>query len=187
MTETTGAAAESQPEPYPEPYPEPWMRGTHTELDPVRRAVVHALELAEEDARRWAVGLSEEALFRRFEGLPSVAFHLRHIVRSLDRLLTYAEGGGLRETQIAELATEHAFSSASAVIEEFVDGMKRAKERVASTQPECFAEARGIGRKRLPTTMVGLLIHCADHTQRHAGQMVTTAKLAVARSGNGTV
>ena len=156
---------------------EPWMRGTHPELDPLRRAVVHALELAEEDARRWCFGLGEQALFRTFAGLPSVAFHLRHTVRSLDRLLTYAEGSGLSEAQRAELATEHVPGSARGLFEEFTQGMKRSKERVAATLPESFNEVQGIGRKRLPTTVGGLLIHCAEHTQRHAGQMVTTAKL----------
>ncbi len=156
---------------------EPWMRGTHPELDPLRRAVVHALEQAEEDARRWCFGLGEEALFRAFAGLPSVAFHLRHTVRSLDRLLTYAEGRGLSEAQRAELASEHDLGSAGAVFEEFVEGMERAKERVALTRVENLGEARGIGWRRLPTTVAGLLIHCAEHTQRHAGQMVTTAKL----------
>jgi len=33
----------------------------------------------------------------------------------------------------------------------------------------------------LPTTVGGLLVHVADHTQRHVGQAVTTAKIVVAQ------
>ncbi len=156
---------------------EPWMRGTHGELDPLRRGVVHALELAGEDAARWCVALEEAALFARPLELPSPAFHLRHIVRSLDRLLTYAEDRSLDERQLVALETEMARSSAEAVWREFDMGLARAMERVAAFAPASYEQARGIGRKQLPTTVGGLLIHCAEHTQRHAGQMVTTAKV----------
>jgi len=78
---------------------EPWLRGTLTEVEPVRRAVLHALELAGEDVERWCEGLSEEEMFARPFGLPPVAFQLRHIVRSLDRLLTYAEIGTVTSSE----------------------------------------------------------------------------------------
>ncbi len=160
---------------------EPWMRGTLTEVEPVRRAVLHALELAGEDVARWGEGLSEEEMFARPVGLPHVAFQLRHIVRSLDRLLTYAEGWSLDEEQLASLKTEMSEGPAAAVMEEFRVGLARAMERVRAVDPETFAEPRGVGRKMLPTTVTGLLIHCADHTQRHVGEMATTVK--VARAG----
>lgn len=157
---------------------EPWMRGTHGELDPLRRGVVHALEQAGEDGERWAAGLTAEQMHRRVAGLPSVAFHLRHTVRSLDRLLSYAEDRALDEGQLAALATEgEAAEAPEAVLAEFRAGLASAAERVRQFRPEQFSEARGIGRKRLPTTVAGLLIHCAEHTGRHVGQMVTTAKL----------
>jgi uncharacterized damage-inducible protein DinB len=157
--------------------PEPWMRGTHEELDGVRRAVVHALELAEEDAERWCAGLSDKAMFARPGELAPVAFHLRHMARSLDRLLTYAEDRALDDVQLAALGTEMDPGTATEVLQEFRVGLSEAKERVGAFRPEQYGEARGIGRKRLPTTVGGLLIHCAEHTQRHAGQMVVTAKL----------
>jgi len=78
---------------------EPWLRETLLELDPVRRGVLHALELAREDVTRWTEGLVEEELEARPFGLPSVGFQMRHMVRSLDRLLTYAEGRSLSEGQ----------------------------------------------------------------------------------------
>ena len=156
---------------------EPWMRGTHAELDPVRRAVVHALEQAEEDAERWCTGLNDETMFATPNGPPSMAFHLRHMARSLDRLLTYAEGRGLDTVQLAALQTEGVPGSSEEVLREFRDGLIAAKRRVKVVDPAAYAESRGIGRKQLPTTVAGLLIHCAEHTQRHSGQMVTTAKL----------
>jgi uncharacterized damage-inducible protein DinB len=156
---------------------EPWMRGTHEELDVVRRAVVHALELAGEDVERWCSGLSDEGMFARPFGLASVAFHLRHMARSLDRLLTYAEGRMLDEAQLERLGSEMAAGSAAEVLAEFRDGLQRAKARLRAFAPQSYAEARGVGRARLPTTVGGLLIHCAEHTQRHVGQAVTTAKV----------
>jgi hypothetical protein len=161
---------------------EPWMRGTLTEVEPVRRAVVHALELAEEDVAWWCEGLGDEAMFARPFELPHVAFHLRHIVRSLDRLLTYAEARQLDEGQLAALRTEMDGGTADEVMGEFRVGLKRAMGRVMAIDPRTFGEARGVGRKMLPTTVAGLLIHCAEHTQRHVGQMVTTVKVVKARN-----
>jgi hypothetical protein len=157
--------------------PEPWLRGTLGEVEPVRRAVLHALELAGEDAVRWCVGLSDSEMFARPLGLPPVAFQMRHMVRSLDRLLTYAEGWQLSEEQMGALRTEMDGGSAAEVWAEFRLGMERALVRVRAVAPERFGEVRGVGRRLLPSTVAGVLIHCAEHTQRHAGQMVTTAKV----------
>jgi uncharacterized damage-inducible protein DinB len=166
------------------PEPEPWLRGTLVEVEPVRRAVLHALQLAVEDAERWCVPLNEAELFARPHGLPPVAFHLRHIARSLDRLLSYAEDQPLAHAQLAALRSEmEPGGSAAAVLTEFREGLARAMQRVRDIAPGTFAAARGVGRKQLPTTVAGLLIHCAEHTQRHVGQMVTTAKMCAATAG----
>jgi uncharacterized damage-inducible protein DinB len=157
------------------------MRGTHGELDAVRRGVIHALELAEEDVMKWCGGLSDEAMFARPGGVAPVAFHLRHIARSLDRLLTYAEGRSLDEVQLAALKTEMEPGTAISALNEFRKDIRSAKERVRAFAPESYEEARGVGRKQLPTTVGGLLIHCAEHTSRHVGQAVTTAKLVTSR------
>ncbi len=139
--------------------------------------MVHALELAAEDVERWCGGLTDAQMFARPHGLAPVAFHLRHIARSLDRLLTYAEGMALDEAQLALLKTEMTEGSAAEVLREFRDGVWAAKERVRHFEPVSYLEARGIGRKQLPTTVGGLLIHCAEHTSRHVGQAVTTTKV----------
>ncbi len=156
---------------------EPWMRGTHEDLDPLRRAVVHALELTEEDVARWCGGLTDEQMFARPAGIAPVAFHLRHIARSADRLLTYAEDRWLDDDQLAALHGEMTSGTAKCVLEEFRAGMAEAKKRVVAIQEKRYEDARGIGRKRLPTTVGGLLIHLAEHTQRHTGQAITTAKI----------
>jgi uncharacterized damage-inducible protein DinB len=159
---------------------EPWLRGTLTEVEPVRRALLHSLEMAYEDAELWCEGLDEEEMFARPAELPSVAFQLRHIVRSLDRLLSYAEGQQLSDVQIAALESEMDTGSRADVWQEFRAGLESAEARVRAIQPQSFHEIRGVGRKMLPTTVVGLLIHCAEHTQRHVGQMVTTVKVVQA-------
>ncbi|HEY4009183.1 MAG TPA: DinB family protein [Acidobacteriaceae bacterium] len=160
---------------------EPWMSGMHAELDVVRRAVIYALELAEEDVAKWCGDLSDDAMAARPCGVAPVSFHLRHIARSLDRMLTYAENRMLGETQLAALKTEMDAATAAEVLREFRDGVASAKERVRAFAPESYEEFRGVGRRQLPTTVGGLLIHCAEHTSRHVGQAVTTAKLVRAR------
>jgi uncharacterized damage-inducible protein DinB len=160
--------------------PEPWMRGTHGELDVVRRAVVHALELAEGDVAKWCGGLSDEEMMARPGDIAPVAFHLRHISRSLDRLLTYAENRMLDEAQLRAVKSEMDAGTAAEVLREFHEGIASAKVRVRAFAPESFDAERGIGRKRLPTTVGGILIHCAEHSARHVGQAVTTTKLVKA-------
>jgi len=165
--------------------PEPWLRGTLIDIDPVRRQILHALELAAEDATRWTADLTEEQLFARPAGLAPIAFHLRHIARSLDRLLTYAEGKQLDATQLAALKTELDPATTTEQQEdpraELREALQRSTNRIRAITPDHFATPRGVGRKQLPTTVGGLLVHCADHTQRHTGQFVTTAKVVTPR------
>jgi uncharacterized damage-inducible protein DinB len=159
--------------------PEPWLRGTHSEIPAVVRAVVHALELCREDIEKWSAPLSDDALNARPANIAPVAFHLRHIVRSLDRLLTYAEGAQLSPEQMAVLKTElDPGATNTAVFSEFRNGMEHAIRRVRAFATADLEQPRGVGRKTLPTTVGGLLVHCADHTQRHTGQAITTAKIA---------
>ncbi len=159
---------------------EPWLRGTMGEVDAVRRQVLHALELAAEDAERWCSGLSDREVEARPFGLPSVGFQLRHMGRSLDRLLTYAEGGQLCDGQMGELRSEmSAGGGREAAMTEFRAAVARSMERLRAMAPGSFEEVRGVGRARLPSTVGGLLVHCAEHTQRHVGQMVTTAKVVM--------
>jgi hypothetical protein len=103
---------------------------------------------------------------------------MRHMVRSLDRLLTYAEGQQLNEAQLASMKSEmESQGRREDLFAEFERGIESAMQRVRAIAPTGYEEARGVGRKMLPTSVGGLLVHCADHTQRHVGQAVTTAKV----------
>jgi hypothetical protein len=159
--------------------PEPWLRGTLTEVPAVIRAVLHALELAREDAERWCGELTGLELNTRPMGLPPVSFHLRHISGSVDRLLTYAEGRELSEQQLADLKREAEPAGAlpRTLLRDFAEAMEHGASRIRAFAGADLEAQRFVGRKRLPTSVGGLLVHVADHTQRHTGQMVTTAKL----------
>jgi uncharacterized damage-inducible protein DinB len=162
--------------------PEPWLRGTLTEIPAVQRAVLHALELAKEDIARWCVELTDEQLNARPAGIAPVAFHLRHIARSVDRLITYAEGKQLNGAQIAALKTElDQGATASQLFSEFAQALDEGASRIRGLIAVGLDEPRKVGKQGLPTTVGGLLVHVADHTQRHVGQAVTTAKIVAAR------
>ena len=85
---------------------EPWLRSTLTDLPVVQRAVLHSLEMVEEDIAKWCGGLDDREVHARPFQLPSIAFQLRHIARSLDRFCCYAEGIPLNQQQLAALASE---------------------------------------------------------------------------------
>jgi uncharacterized damage-inducible protein DinB len=166
--------------------PEPWLRGTLTDLPAVIRGVLHALELAHEDADRWCGDMTGVEVNARPAGLPSVAFQLRHINSSVDRLLTYAEGRDLSEAQMAELRREADGAMPHVLLREFGKSIEHSCQRIRALIGADLEAERFVGRKRLPTTLGGLLVHIAEHTQRHVGQMVTTAKLVKASRGAAT-
>jgi uncharacterized damage-inducible protein DinB len=162
--------------------PEPWLRGTLTDVPAVQRAVLHALELAREDLERWCDGLTDEELHFRPGGIASVAFHLRHIARSMDRLLTYAEGNQLTSEQITLMKSEmDPVGSRNELMAGLVVAFAKSGKRIRAFSPNQLEEERRVGKKQLPTSVGGLLVHVADHTQRHVGQMITTAKIVVAQ------
>lgn len=162
--------------------PEPWLRGTLTETPAVVRAVLHALQAAEEDLVRWCAGLTVEELNARPSGLPSVAFHLRHIPGSIDRLLTYAERRELADEQLQALKDESlpATKETDGLLRELSVALSKSADRVRHINLNELEQPRTVGRRRLPTTLGGLLVHVADHTQRHVGQAITTARTVVA-------
>ncbi|AXC09393.1 hypothetical protein ACPOL_0006 [Acidisarcina polymorpha] len=162
----------------PEATIEPWLRGTLTEVNAVHRGVLHALQLAEEDVARWCGELSDTEIHERPFNLPSVGFQIRHIARSLDRLLTYAEGEDLSAEQLTALKAEmEADATREAIFAEFNQAIAEAKRRVVALLAVDLNRSRTVGRKRLPTSVGGLLVHIADHSQRHVGQAITTAKV----------
>jgi len=166
------------------PYIEPWLRGTHSDVPAVGRAVLHALDLALDDLTKWTAGLKDSQIHAQPLGLTSVAFHLRHIAGSTDRLLSYAEGKQLSEEQLSALKHEKGGDETLAMLLADVEfSFSNAADRIRVLATADFDTFRGVGRKQLPTSIGGALIHVADHTQRHIGQVVTTAKVLRALQG----
>jgi uncharacterized damage-inducible protein DinB len=140
--------------------------------------VLHAFDLALDDLAKWTQGLTDNQIHAQPLGLTSVAFHLRHIAGSTDRLLTYAEGKQLSEQQLATLKAEKLGDETLAMLLAEVEiAFSNAAERVRVLATADLDTFRGVGRKQLPTSIGGALVHVADHTQRHVGQVVTTAKV----------
>jgi len=162
--------------------PEPWLRGTLTEIPAVARAVLHALQMAQEDLTAWCGGLSDEELNARPGGIAPVAFHLRHISRSADRLLTYAEGRSLDQKQIDDLNSELLPPvTQSELFAELSSACEKSADRIQRLVSADLETVRSVGSRQLPTTVGGLLVHVAEHTQRHVGQAITTSKILVAQ------
>ena len=165
----------------PEP-PEVWLRGPVPEIPPLLQPVAHALLQAVEEVRRVVGPLSSDQLWARPGGAASVGFHVRHAAGSLDRLFTYARGEALSAEQRAFLAAEAEPGSlpeeAASLVAAFERQVGRALAQLRETRESMLLEARGVGRLQLPSTVVGLLVHAAEHTQRHVGQIVTTARIA---------
>jgi uncharacterized damage-inducible protein DinB len=164
--------------------PEVWLRGPIPEIPPLLQPVAHALLQAAEEVRRVVSPLSPAQLWARPGGAASVGFHVRHAAGSLDRLFTYARGEGLSAEQRAFLAAEVEPGSppaqADALASAFEMQVDRALAQLRGTRETTLLEARGVGRLQLPSTVLGLLVHAAEHTQRHVGQIVTTARIVAA-------
>lgn len=161
----------------PIPYTEPWLRGTHTDVPAAGRAVLHALELALDDIRKWTGNLTAAEIHAAPLGLTSIALHLRHIAGSVDRILTYAEGNQLSAEQLAALKAESGGEETPAeLLARLEAAFAAAAPRIRALAASDLETPRAVGRKQLPTSLGGALIHVADHTLRHVGQIVTTAK-----------
>jgi uncharacterized damage-inducible protein DinB len=161
---------------------EPWLQGTLTDLPVLQRAILHSLQMAQEDATKWCGGLDDREIHARRFGLPSVAFQLRHIARSLDRFCCYAEGIPLSEHQLAALASEmDTNGTRDSIFSELEASLENTRRRLDEIVRRPLDTPIAIGRKHLPTTLAGLLVHAAEHTQRHVGQAITTAKVIVAQ------
>jgi uncharacterized damage-inducible protein DinB len=143
--------------------------------------VLHALELAREDLAKWCGNLSDADLNARPANLAPVAFHIRHISRSIDRLLTYAEGKELDEAQVDALRSElNPGPGSDELFAELAGALEQGASRVRAFHASQLEESRAVGKKRLAATVGGLLVHIAEHTQRHVGQAIATAKILVA-------
>jgi uncharacterized damage-inducible protein DinB len=160
------------------PSPEPWLRGPLEGVSALVQPVFFSFAQVREDLAAHTSGLSDEQVWRSVGPLPSLGFQLRHIAGSVDRLTTYLMGEQISPEQIQTLKGE---SEPGASLDELlasVDAALSASEaRLRTLDPADAHTPRYIGRKQLPSSVLGLIVHLAEHTQRHLGQAITTAKL----------
>lgn len=158
---------------------EPWLRGPIPGIDPMVAPLFMSFQMAREDLARHTHNLTFQQLWKEWDGIGSVGFHLRHIQGSVDRLSTYLEGRLLTDRQMTFLAQE---SDPGPVLVDLLVGIDQALARceqiVRGLGAGELQEPRFVGRKKLPTTVIGLVVHIAEHTQRHVGQAIVTAKFA---------
>ncbi len=160
--------------------PETWLRGPIHGIPALLMPVAHSLLQAREEARRAATGLSRDELHARPGGVASAAFHLFHAAHALDRLMTYARGESLNESQRGALAIERGGDiggDAAELIDLLEITVDRALRQLRCTPEKALHDARRVGGAELPSTVLGLLFHAAEHTCRHSGQLVTTARI----------
>ena len=166
---------------------EAWQRGPVDGVPPLLMPVAHALIQAREDAERALTGLSPDQIWARPGGAASVGFHVRHLAGALDRLFAYARGESLTNEQRRRIPVEglpgEPPAGAAALLDDLHVMIARALDQVRATPAAVLLDARGVGRQQLPSNVIGLLFHGAEHATRHAGQAITTA-LIVKGSGS---
>jgi len=163
----------------PNPLPEPWLRGPIPGVHPLLAPLLYTFQHAREDLAKYTGGLEDAQIWAMPHGFGSVGFHIRHIAGSTDRLMTYLEGRDLDPVQMAALQAEDRSTGPSRdeLLAELDRVFQQAEAMVCALDPASLADPRWVGRKRLPTTVVGLLTHTAEHIQRHVGQAISAAKL----------
>jgi uncharacterized damage-inducible protein DinB len=161
--------------------PEAWLRGPVPGITSTLQPVAHALLQAREEVETLMENFPEQKLWDRPAGVASVGFHLQHFVGVLSRLFTYARGESLDAAQRAALAAEQAPSRADVTVQALVvafhQQVDRAIEELRAIDERTLTEAREVGRNKLPSTRLGLIVHAAEHTQRHVGQLLVTVRV----------
>ena len=161
----------------------PWLRGPVPDVIPMLQPVAHSLIDCREDVESRLVGVSEERIWTKPGNAASVGFHVRHAMGSLERLFSYARAESLTAEQLEVMRNEGVrgvgASSATELIDEVQRATDRAMKQLRATRVEDLFEHRGVGRAGLPSNVFGILVHAAEHTQRHIGQMSTTLKIVL--------
>ena len=156
---------------------EAWLRGPLPGVPPLLQPIAHALVQARDEIGGALRGFPDDALDARPGGVASARFHLRHVAGVLDRLTTYARGEALTDAQLARLDAEAlpGTETTGALVDAVGDAVEAALAELRATDPATLTEPRGVGRERVPSTVMGLLVHAAEHTTRHTGQLLVTA------------
>jgi uncharacterized damage-inducible protein DinB len=160
---------------------EVWLRGPVPGVLPLLQPVAHALLQAREELTAALQDFPPALLNERPAGAASVGFHLQHLAGVLDRLLTYARQETLTEPQFAAFNAEVpplviANDAVEKLVQEFSSTVDKALAQLRVTDEATLTEVRGVGRAQVPSTHLGLLFHAAEHTTRHLGQLLVTAK-----------
>jgi uncharacterized damage-inducible protein DinB len=167
--------------PDPIKQPEPWLRGRVEGISEALTPVAHAFIAAREDVIAPLAGLGAAQLWAQPGGVASIGFHLMHLAGATDRLLTYARGAALSDQQKAALGAEknppEPRPTADELLKAWDAAVERALKQIGETTDAELGTPRFIGRAQLPSTVRGLLFHAAEHATRHAGQIITTAKV----------
>ncbi len=175
---TVNSSSPTQPTRYP---PEVWLRGPISGVPLLLQPVAHSLLQCREDVHGLLGRLTAVQLVERPNGAASISYHIRHAIGALDRLLTYARDESLTEEQLDALAHEPEDDPSPhlglRVRSSFDRAVEHALTQLRATRDVELTDVRLVGRARLPSTVIGLLFHAAEHTQRHVGQAVTTGKI----------
>src|SRR5665213_1053486 len=160
--------------------PEPWLRGIVSGRHPVTGHLLRSSEQIREDLRAALSSLTVSQLWARPHGLTSAGFHAKHLAGSTARLCAYLEGRQLSAEQLARIPLEGSGDETAAdLIDKAEASLARYESLVGALKPEDFGAVREVGRAKLKTTAIGLAIHIAEHGQRHAGQAISAARLAI--------
>jgi hypothetical protein len=161
--------------------PEVWMRGPVSGFEPLLMPAVHALLQVREDIDRLVARVPDAHVWMRPGGAASIGFHIRHTAGAIDRLLTYARGEKLSADQLSALQTEEAAGDPPASLGDVAASAQaiidRAIEQIRGTAVATLTDQRRVGRAGLPSTVLGLIFHAAEHSTRHLGQAITTARI----------
>ena len=164
---------------------EVWLRGPLPNFAPIWQPVAHALLQAREEVVALAPTITPDTLWARPAGVASAGFHLQHLTGVLDRLSTYARGEPLGPSQRAALADEgvpEAEVRVPHLVARFGAMVDQVLAQLQATDPATAFDARLVGRAGIPSTVLGLLIHAAEHTMRHVGQLTVTARIVADRA-----
>ena len=160
---------------------EVWLRGPVPGIPPLLQPVAHALLQAREELTTALAHFPSEKLAEKPLGMASVGFHLQHLTGVLSRLLTYARAETLTEAQFAYFQQEETPPTGPTAVADllaaFSAQVDTALAQLVTTEPATLTEVRGVGRAQVPSTVISLLTHAAEHTMRHLGQLLVTARL----------
>jgi uncharacterized damage-inducible protein DinB len=165
--------------------PEVWLRGPLANIPMLLQPVAHALLQAREEVEKLMENFPDEYLWNKPAGVASVGFHLLHLRGVLDRLFTYAKGNALSQEQFAALKqeTQPRDLSVEQLVKNFDKQVDKAINQLSETPENTLLDKRGVGRAQLPSNVLGLLFHAAEHTMRHTGQLLVTARILMNEEG----